>query len=117
MSSFILLDANSTDLKGDFEELRNEVTAFDDGLAQKAAIIAVNKSDAMDDVGMGNYVKEVLADTGLPVIMISALEKRALDELISSVHRLALEAKDRPSNEPAPEVVFRPKPVDRRDRQ
>ena len=111
-----LLDANSTDLKGDFEELRNEVTVFDDGLAQKAAIIAVNKSDAVDDVETGNYVKEVLACTGLPVIMVSALERRGLDELVSEVHRLAMEAKKRPSNETAPEVVFRPKPVDRQDR-
>jgi GTP-binding protein len=111
-----LLDANSTDLKGDFEELRNEITAFDVGLAQKAAIIAVNKCDDIDDA-MGNHIREVLADMGLPVVMISALEKRSLDELISVVHSLALEAKGRPSNEQVPEVVFRPKPIDRRDKQ
>ncbi|MDD5703950.1 MAG: GTPase ObgE, partial [Dehalococcoidales bacterium] len=34
-----LLDAGSTDLKGDFKTLRNEVLAFDGNLAQKAAII------------------------------------------------------------------------------
>jgi len=112
-----LLDVNSNDLKADFEELRNEVTAFDGGLDQKSAIIAVNKCDDIDDASIGNHVREVLAETGMPVILISALETAALSELISSVHRLALEAKDRPSNEPSPEVVFRPKPVDRRDKQ
>jgi GTPase len=112
-----LLDANSIDLKGDFEELRNEITAFDAGLARKAAVIAVNKCDDIDDAGMGNHIKEVLADTGLPVVIISALAKRSLDELISGVHSLALEAKSRPSNDQVPEVVFRPKPVDRQDTQ
>jgi len=110
-----LLDANSADLKEDFKELRNEVLAFSSGLAQKSAIIAVNKSDTMDDVSMGKYVNEMLDDTELPRIIISALEKRNLGELISEVHRLAVEGRNSSSNEPAPEVVFRPKPVDRRD--
>lgn len=112
-----LLDVNSNDLKEDFEELRDELTAFDVGLARKSAIIAVNKCEDIDDGGIGNHVREVLADTGLPVILISAIEKTALAELISSVHRLALEASDRPSDEPSPEVVFRPRPVDKRERQ
>ena len=111
-----LLDASSADLKGDFEQLRNEVKASNGSLAEKAAIIAVNKSDAVDDAGAGNYVKEMLADTGLPLIMVSALERQGLVELISEVHRLAVEVRNRPSSEPAPEVVFRPQPVDRRDR-
>jgi GTP-binding protein len=111
-----LLDASSADLNGDFEELRNEVMAFDSGLAQKAAIIAVNKSDTVDDAGTGGYGKEMLADTGLLRITISALERRGLDELISEVHRLAVEVRGRSSSDSAQEVVFRPQPVDRRDR-
>jgi len=110
-----LLEANSADLKGDVQRLREEVLAFDSGLAKKTAIIAVNKIDAVDDVIADNYVKEDLADAGLPCIMISALESRGLDELISEVHRLAVEVRNSLSNESAPEVVFRPKPVDRRD--
>jgi GTP-binding protein len=111
-----LLDASSSDLKGDFMELSKEVKAFDAALAKKATIIAVNKSDAVDDADAGNYVKETPGETGLPWIMISALERRGLDELISEAHRLAVEARDRPFSEPEPEVVFRPEPVDRRDR-
>ena len=112
-----LLDANSDDLNQDFKELRAAVTAFDDSLAQKTAIIAINKSDAVDSAGLDNYVNEKLSDTGLHRVMISALEKQGLDELVLEVHRLALESRSRPSSEPAAEVVFRPKPVDRRDRQ
>ena len=112
-----LLDANSVDPGRDFEELRNEVIAFGDGLEQKAAIIAINKADAVDDEIINNYVKEMPADTGLPLVVISALEKRGHAELVSEVHRMALEVRNRPSSEQAAEVVFRPKPVDRRDRR
>jgi GTP-binding protein len=111
-----LLDASSADLKGDFTELNKEVTAFNAALAEKASIIAVNKSDAVDDADAGNYVKETLGETGLPQIVVSALERHGLDELISEAHRLAIGARNRTSSEPAPEVVFRPKPVDRPER-
>jgi GTP-binding protein len=111
-----LLDATSADLEGDFEDLMNEVKTSDGGLAQKAAIIAVNKSDAVDETNGSNYVKEMLADTGLPTIMVSALEGRGLGELVLEVHRLAAEARNRTYSEPEPEVVFRPQPIDRQDR-
>ncbi|MCX5993557.1 MAG: GTPase ObgE [Chloroflexi bacterium] len=110
-----LLDAGSADLKADFEELRNEIKGFDAVLAQKAAIIAVNKSDVVDDAGGCDYIKERLLDTGLPRVMVSALERQGLDELILEVHGLAVEARNMASSYTKPEVVFRPKPVDRRD--
>ncbi len=112
-----LLDANSTDLRRDLEELRNEVRAFDGGLAQKAAIIAINKTDGTDKEALKNYVNKSMADVGLPCIMISALEKNGLDELVSQVHGMVLEIRKRPSGEQPAEVVFRPKPVDGRDRK
>ena len=110
-----LLDAGSADLEGDFEELSNEVREFDAGLAHKAAIIAVNKSDVVDDAGAGDYIRGMLADTGLPKVIVSARERQGLDELILEVHRLAVEARSIASSDTTPEVVFRPKPVDRRD--
>ena len=111
-----LLDAGSADLGGDFEELSNEVKSFDAGLAQKSAIIVVNKSDTVDDVATSNYVNVMSADTCLPVMMISALKGQGLGELVLEVHRLAVETRKRASSNTAPEVVFRPQPVDRRDR-
>ena len=111
-----LLDAGSDDVKGDFNELRNEVMAFDDGLLQKAAIIAVNKSDGVDNASTCDHVKEMLADVGAPVVMVSALGRRGLGELVSVAHRLVLDARSGQSVGMAPEVVFRPKPADRRNR-
>jgi len=109
-----LLDASSADLRRDFEELRNEVSAFSDVLTHKAAVIAINKSDVLDDADVSNIAREMQAGTGLPCIMISALDKRNIGDLISEVHRLAAEVRNRPSSETEAEVVFRPKPAGRR---
>jgi len=111
-----LLDVGSHDVEGDFNEMRNKVMANDAGLLQKAAIIAVNKSDAADDAGTGEHVKEMLVDAGLPVIMVSALGRRGLGELVSMVHRLAMDARSRQSVDMEPEAVFRPKPAAGRNR-
>jgi GTP-binding protein len=111
-----LLDAGSADPKGDFDELSNEVQSFDAGLARKSAIIVVNKSDTVDDADTSIYVNEMIADTGLPVMMVSAVEGLALGELVMEVHRMAVEARKRASSDTTPDVVFRPQPVDRRDR-
>jgi GTP-binding protein len=109
-----LLDAGSTDLRGDFETLRDEVLAFDGNLAQKAAIIAVNKVDSIDIGATEEYVKKSLAGIEAPCIMISALGKIGLDTLVSQAHSIVLEIKHRSSGEQPAEVIFRPKPVDMR---
>jgi len=110
-----LLDAGSTDLRGDFEALRDEIRAFDGNLAQKAAIIAINKMDSIDIEAIKDYVKKSLADIGLPCIMISALDKIDLDILISRAHSMVMEIKRKKSGEQVAEVIFRPKPVDIRE--
>ena len=107
-----LLDAGSTDIRGDFKMLRDEVMAFDGNLAQKAAIIAVNKVDSTDSGAREDYVKKSLAGIEVPCILISALGKTGLDTLVSQAHSKVLEIKHRSSAEPTAEVIFRPKPVD-----
>jgi GTP-binding protein len=111
-----LLDAGSADMGRDFVELSKEVKAFDDGLAQKSVIIAVNKVDTVDDADTSNYVNKMLTDTGLPVMMVSALEVRGLSELVLEVHRMAIEARKGAPIDTTADVIFRPQPVDRRDR-
>jgi len=110
-----LLDADSTDPAGDYEVLRNEVLAFDADLAQKAAVIAINKTDSKDIETLKDYVDKIPTGTGVTCIMISALYKSGLDALVSEVHGIVVERKSRPDGEQAAEVVFRPKPADGRD--
>jgi len=111
-----LLDAGSNEAEEDFSKLRDEVIATDAGLLKKASVIAVNKADTEDEAGTDDQVKEMLVSTGLPVVMVSSMRGRGLGELVSIVHRLALDARSEQSDGMAPEVIFRPKPAGRRDR-
>jgi GTP-binding protein len=112
-----LLDAGSSDLKDDFDTLRNEVSAFDEKLGRKASIIVINKVDSTNSPSLEDYVKKKLEVTGLTCIMISSLDKTGLDTLVTHVHRAVKEIRGRPSDEPAAEVVFRPEPVDQREKK
>jgi chemotaxis response regulator CheB len=72
--------------------------------------------DTVDDADTSNYVNKMLTDTGLPVMMVSALEVRGLSELVLEVHRMAIEARKGAPIDTTADVIFRPQPVDRRDR-
>jgi hypothetical protein len=50
------------------------------------------------------------------VMMVSALEVRGLSELVLEVHRMAIEARKGAPIDTTADVIFRPQPVDRRDR-
>ncbi len=112
-----LLDAGSSDLKDDFDTLRDEVSAFDENLGQKASVIVINKVDSTNRLSLEDYVNKKLAATGLPCIIVSSLDKEGLDTLVTQVHRAVKETRSRPTDEPAAEVVFRPEPVDQRERK
>lgn len=108
-----LLDASSPGLSGEFMNLKKEVVLFDPKLREKKSLIAVNKIDAIEDPAALDSIKAELAGAGWPVLMVSAVERQGLGELVSSVHELISEERLKPAEEDAPEVIFRPKPVDR----
>jgi GTP-binding protein len=107
-----LLDACSASVGDELRLLREEVDLFDPGLGGKKSVVAINKIDLLDDVDLVDAVKNELAWAGLPVLCMSALEKQGLVELVSTVHGLVEEEKQKMMGEVAPEVIFRPKPVD-----
>jgi len=111
-----LLDATSADMRSEFRSLRDEIKTFDNGLEQKASIIAINKVDSADMRALEDYVYKQLSDSGLPCILISSLDGRNLDILVSQVHRMVKETRHRKSAEQG-EMVYRPKPAGRRERK
>ncbi len=110
-----LLDAGSSGIAEEFVRLKEEIKAFDLQLAEKSSIIAINKTDLIEDAVELAAIKEKLEDTGLPVYAISAALNTGIPELISAVHKLVSEQKKRSIVEMGPEMVFRPRPVDLRD--
>ena len=110
-----LLGAGSSGIAEEFVRLKEEIKAFDLQLAEKSSIIAINKTDLIEDAVELAAIKEKLEDTGLPVYAISAALNTGIPELISAVHKLVSEQKKRSIVEMGPEMVFRPRPVDLRD--
>jgi len=111
----LLLDGSTMDPGADLNHLKEEITAFDTGMADKSLVVAVNKIDLIESAGELDEIRDLPVFNGLPLFFISAKTGQGLNELISSVHRIALEKGIVETREVKPEVVFRPKPVDRRD--
>ncbi len=108
-----LLDAGSEDVARDLRCLREEVKQSGRKLEEKKSIIAVNKIDSVDSARLDSISRALGAET--EVVMISVLERKGLDILISAVHNLIRQERAKEREKALPEMVFRPKPVDRRD--
>jgi GTPase len=108
-----LLDASSGQMTEDLACLKREVEEYKQEFAWKKYVVAVNKSDAMEDQDELNKLVEKLAAEGIKVFPVSASEKTGLKELVSDVHKLVADVELVQMDEPEPEVIFRPRPVDR----
>ncbi|HJV20672.1 MAG TPA: GTPase ObgE [Sediminibacterium sp.] len=74
-----LIPADSADHKKEFEILRNELKSYNEELLQKDFIIAISKSDMLDDELKGAISKELPA--GIPHVFISSITNKGLTEL------------------------------------
>lgn len=74
-----LIPADSNDHKKEFEILKNELAAFNPELLQKEFIIAISKSDLLDDELMQAIEKELPKD--IPHVFISSATQKNLVEL------------------------------------
>ena len=108
-----LLDATSPHLATDLASLRKEIENFNPELAAKKYLVAVNKIDTADSHAGIAELASKLAGEGVKVQAISTVTGSGLKELVASVHKMVAEAALLQYREP--EIVFRPRPVDRRD--
>jgi GTPase len=108
-----LLDGASGQMEEDLACLKREVGEYKPEFAWKKYAVAVNKMDVVDDPGELNKLTEKLAAEGIQVFPVSAGEKIGLKELVSDVHKLVAGEELIRMEEPEPEVIFRPRPVDR----
>jgi len=74
-----LIPADSTDHKKEFEILRNELEEYNPELLQKDFIIAISKSDMLDDELKEAIAKEL--PQHIPHIFISSVTNQGLVEL------------------------------------
>ncbi len=72
----------------DFEVVRREVAAFDDEMASRPALIALNKDDLVAAQGAKECANILRSRTGSEVFVISAREQRGLGPLVTAVGRI-----------------------------
>ncbi len=74
-----MVPGDTDDIKREYEILLNELRNFNPGLLDKHRVLAVTKCDLLDDE-LIEMLRETLPDD-LPVVFISAVANRGLDEL------------------------------------
>lgn len=108
-----LLDATSPYLTDDLACLKQEIENFNPELAAKKYLVTVNKVDLINNFEEINKLASKLADDGVQVLTVSAISEAGLKELVEIVHKMFTE--DVLSQPREPEIIFRPRPVDRRE--
>jgi len=74
-----LIPADSDDHKKEFDILRNELQEYNPELLQKDFVIAVSKSDMLDEELKKEIIKEL--PKGIPIVFISSITNKGLTEL------------------------------------
>jgi GTP-binding protein len=74
-----LIPADSDDHRKEFEILRNELEEYNPELLQKDFVIAVSKSDMLDEELKKEIIKEL--PKGIPIVFISSITNKGLTEL------------------------------------
>lgn len=74
-----MVPADSDDIRKDYEILLNELKEFNPELADKSRVLAISKSDMLDDELRDELAKEL--PEGVPAVFISAVTGQGLTEL------------------------------------
>ncbi len=74
-----MVPADSDDIRKDYEILLNELREFNPELADKSRVLAISKSDMLDDELRDELAKEL--PEGVPAVFISAVTGKGLTEL------------------------------------
>lgn len=83
-----LIDATGDDVVGAYNTVRTEIEAYDEALAQKTEIIALNKCDALNAKDIKAKQKKLQKASGKDVRIISAVSKLGLEDVLRDMLRV-----------------------------
>lgn len=72
------LPSDSSDLKKNYETIRNELKRYDEELLSKKEIVFLSKSDLLSEVEVKNKIKEIKKITKNPVYFVSIYDPESL---------------------------------------
>jgi GTPase len=80
-----LVDGTQDDPVEAYRTIRGELAAYGGGLAEKPEIVAITKSDALDDETAEIVVSFLKEETDAPVHVISSVARNGLDPLLTAL--------------------------------
>jgi GTP-binding protein len=80
-----LVDASAEDPLESWGIVRGELDSYGAGLAEKAEIVALTKSDLIDDTTRAKLVKSLARKSGAPIFPISAPLEEGLEPLLDAI--------------------------------
>jgi GTP-binding protein len=89
-----LIPADSADIKKEYGILLNELTKFNPELLDKKRILAISKSDMLDEELISEMKKEL--PDGIPAVFISAVSGFGISELKDILWKAVSEERERP---------------------
>ncbi|MCC3303604.1 GTPase ObgE [Sneathiella sp. HT1-7] len=87
-----LIDATEEDVVGSYKTIRGELAAYDEGLANKPEIIALNKMDSVSEDELDEKVNAIKDISGKPVHIISAVIGENVEPLLFALLKVVDES-------------------------
>jgi GTP-binding protein len=78
-----LIDVSSEDIEHDYQVIRHELEAYGNGLKDKPSVIALTKTDLVDDECVENATNMLRKYTKEPVFAISSAQKKNVHNVLS----------------------------------
>lgn len=82
-----VIDINSEDIVGDYKMIRNELEIYDEDLAAKPEVIALNKCDSVTEEEAKKKIKKLEKATGKKVFAISAVAKKGVIDCLYELNK------------------------------
>ena len=83
-----LIDVTGEDPVGAYNIIRGELAAYDDGLAEKPEILALNKIDAIDEKTLTKVSKAIKKASGKTPLHVSGVSGEGVPEVLREVFKL-----------------------------
>jgi GTP-binding protein len=103
-----LVDATSETIAADYKTVRAEIKAYGAGLEKKKQVLALSKCDALDEAAIAAKVAELKAVARRKPIVLSAVSRRGVDEVLAALAREIRSARGKDEAAAAPEEERKP---------
>lgn len=80
-----MIEVTSENIEKDFKILLNELKQYSKKLAERKKIIALSKSDLLDEKSLAKISRKKFKDQSIPILIISATTKNGIQELLDTV--------------------------------